>query len=188
MRMDQLIETTGTVVRPVDRFGGLLVKVGLPPAWEPVESPFGSHIWVWIGDPRIKDFGANAVLTMHVMESIFDGATVFPALCEQQLQMLSGGRELKRELSAATEGPGVTGLFVTQVSADVGVIESVARSRIVTTDRETLIAQLTVTALNDSPVDWSEIWLTVETGTAAGAALAGRDSGLPIEHKNKDSR
>jgi hypothetical protein len=58
----------------------------------------------------------------------------------------------------------------------------------VTTDSETLIAQLTVTALNDSPVEWSEIWLTVETGTAAGAALAGRDSGLPIEHKNKDSR
>ena len=139
-------------------------------------------------EPRIKDFGANAVLTMHVMESVLDGATVFSALCEQQLHMLSGGRELKRELSTATEGPGYTGLFVTQLTADVGTVDSVARSRIVTTDSETLIAQLTVTALHDSPVDWSAIWLTVETGTAAGAELAGGDSGIPIEHKNKDSR
>lgn len=185
--MDQLIETTGTVVRPVDRFGGLLVKVGLPPAWEPVESPFGSHIWVWIGDPRIKDFGANAVLTMHVMESVLDGATVFSALCEQQLHMLSDGRELKRELSTATEGPGVTGLFVTQLTADVGAIDSVARSRIVTTDSETLIAQLTVTALHDSPVDWLQVWLTAEPGSATGPTLANRGSGIPISRTSKES-
>lgn len=81
-------------------------------------------------------------------------------LADQQVQSVPGCHELHRELAAATD--------------------TVSRARIITTEQETLIAQLTVTALHDSPVDRTNIWLTVRMGAAAGPASAGHHSGAPV--------
>ena len=73
-------------------------------------------------------------------------------LVEQQLQSVSGCREQRRELAAATDGKGLVGVLAMQITDALGVIDSVSRSRIITTEQETLIAQLTVTGLYNSPV------------------------------------
>ena len=181
MRIEQFLQTTGTATRQVDRFDNFMVKVGLPPMWQPMESPFATPLWIWVSDPCIKEFGANAVLTMYVLDSPITGREIFPMLCEQQLQTFPQSRESKRELQDATEGPGLTGILVTQMDADVGAIDTVAWSRMITTDRETMIAQLTVTALHNSPVDWPEIWLSVETATTTGSVSVSRSGGAPVE-------
>jgi hypothetical protein len=90
-----------------------------------------------------------------------------------------GCHELHRELAAATEGAGVVGTLAVQITHELGTIDSVCRSRIITTEQETLIAQLTVTALHDSPVDRAHIWLTVREGAAAGSATADQHQGVP---------
>lgn len=43
-----------------------------------------------------------------------------------------------------------------------------------------MIAQLTVTALHDSPVDQAHIWLSVRPGATAGAAPAGDRGAVPV--------
>ncbi|BBN48955.1 hypothetical protein MOKP45_37130 [Mycobacterium avium subsp. hominissuis] len=58
-----------------------------------------------------------------------------------------------------------------QITHELGAIESVSRSRIITAEEETLIAQLTMTVLRDSPVERANIWLAVHKRAAvAGPA------------------
>lgn len=174
MRFDEFVQESGLSVFPVDRFVGFVVEVGVPPGWEPLDSALGLRVWACRNDPCIDVFCANAVLTMHRVEAPLDAVAVFAMLAEQQLQSVPGCREVRRELAAPTEGGGVVGALTMQITHELGTIDSVARSRIIMTEQETLIAQLTVTALHDSPVDRSTIWLTVHTGPATSPASAGR--------------
>jgi hypothetical protein len=101
-------------------------------------------------------------------------------LVDQQLQSVPGCHELHRDLAAATDGAGVAGALAMQITHELGTIDSVSRTRIITTEQETLIAQLTVTALHDSPVDRSNVWLTVRTGAAVSPVSADQHGGTPV--------
>ena len=181
MRFDVFTEKQSLAVSPVDRFAGLVVEVGVPRGWEPFDSAVGARVWVCCVDSRIDVFGANAVLTMHRVEAALEPAHVFAMLVEQQLQSVPGCSEPRRELTAATEGAGVTGLLAMQIAHALGTIDSASQSRIITAEQETLIAQLTVTALHDSPVDRAHIWLAVHQGAAvAGAASDDRHRDAPV--------
>ncbi|OBH48211.1 hypothetical protein A5687_15620 [Mycobacterium mantenii] len=174
MRFDEFVQESGVSVSPVDRFVGFVVDVGVPPGWEPFDSAVGARVWVCRNDPCIDVFCANAVLTMHRVEAPLDPAQAFAMLVEQQLQSVPGCRELRRELAAATEGSGIAGSLAMRIAHDLGTVASVSRSRIITAEQETLIAQLTVTALHDSPVDRAQMWLKVRPGPAAVPAPAGQ--------------
>ena len=72
------------------------------------------------------------------------------------------------------------------ITAEVGRVDSLSLSRIVADDQRTWITQLTVTALADSPVDRTGIWLRIRTVGGAidpesiaqpGAPLAGSEGG-----------
>ncbi|ORV10950.1 LpqN/LpqT family lipoprotein [Mycobacterium celatum] len=180
MRFDEFAEKHSVAVFPVDKFAGYVVEVGIPPGWEPFDSAAGVRVWVCRTDPHITEFCANAVLTMHRVETALDPGNVFAMLSEQQLQSVPGCHELRRELAAATEGAGVAGVLAMQITHELGTIDSVSRSRIITAEQETLIAQLTVTALHDSPVDRGHIWLRVQMGAAAGPASAGHHGEAPV--------
>jgi hypothetical protein len=180
MRFDEFVEKDGVAVSPVDRFAGFVVEVGVPADWEPFDSAPGMRVWVCRGDLRIDEFCANAVLTMHRVEAPLDAGEVFAMLVDQQVQSVPGCHELHRELAVATEGAGVVGALAIRITSEFGVIDSSSRSRIITTEQETLIAQLTVTALHDSPVDRENIWLTVRMGAAAGTASANQLGGVPV--------
>ncbi|OBI41501.1 hypothetical protein A5707_07205 [Mycobacterium kyorinense] len=180
MRFDEFVKEHNVAVFPVDRFAGYVVEVGVPPGWEPFDSATGVRVWVCRTDPRITEFCANAVLTMHRVEAALAPGDVFAMLTEQQLHSVPGCHELHRELAAATDGPGGAGALFTQIANELGTIDSVSRSRIITAEQETLIAQLTVTALHDSPVDRAHIWLSVQIGAAADPASAGHHGGAPV--------
>ncbi|MDV3218538.1 hypothetical protein [Mycobacterium avium] len=171
MRFDEYTEKHGLAVSPVERFAGLVVEVGVPRGWEPFDSAVGVRVWVCRTDPCLDVFGANAVLTMHRVQAALDPADVFAMLVEQQLQTAPGCCELNRELGLAGESVGVQGLLAMQITHELGAIESVSRSRIITAEEETLIAQLTMTVLRDSPVERANIWLAVHKRAAvAGPA------------------
>jgi hypothetical protein len=104
---------------------------------------------------------------MHRVEASLDASEVFAMLVDQQSQSVH-------------EGPGVAAALALRITNELGTIDSVSRTRIITTEQATLIAQLTVTALHDSPVDRAHIWLTVRTG-AAGSPAAGHHSGAPVD-------
>lgn len=174
MRFDEFVQESGVAVSPVDRFAGFVVEVGVPPGWEPFDSAVGARVWVCRDDPCIDVFCSNAVLTMHRVETPLDPGEVFAMLVEQQLQSVPNCREVHRELAAATEGAGIVGLLAMQIAHELGIVDSVSRSRIITAEQETLIAQLTVTTLHDSPVDRTPAWLTARPGPAANPAPAGR--------------
>lgn len=180
MRFDEFVEKYGIAVSPFDRFVGFAVEVGVPPGWEPFDSTPGMRVWVCRSDPRIEEFCANAVLTMHRVEAALDAGEVFTMLVEQQLQSVPGCHELHRELTVATEGAGSVGALAMQIAQKLGTIDSVSRSRIITAERDTLIAQLTVTALHDSPMDRANIWLSVRMGGAAGPVSDGYHRGVPV--------
>ncbi|WP_343577725.1 LpqN/LpqT family lipoprotein [Mycobacterium sp.] len=173
MRFDEFVKEHGFAVLPVDRFAGLVVEVGVPPGWEPFDSALGVRVWVCRNDRCLSEFCANAVLTMHRVQARLDPAAVFAMLADQQLQSVPTSRELRRELAVATEGAGLVGALAMQITHELGAIDSVSQSRIISAAQDTLIAQLTVTALHDSPVDRADVWLTVRPGAAAGAASAG---------------
>ncbi|MDR3664358.1 MAG: hypothetical protein P4L86_28910 [Mycobacterium sp.] len=117
---------------------------------------------------------------MHCVEAALDAGDVFTMLAEQQLQSALGARERSRALIAATEGPGVVGVLAMQIADELGVIESSSRARIITTEQETMIAQVTVTALKNSPVNRAGVWLTVRPGTASDSVSSGpRRGGVP---------
>jgi hypothetical protein len=186
MRFDEYVEKRGVAVFPVDRFAGYVVEVGVPPDWEPVDSARGIGVWVCGDDPRLEQFCANAVLTLHRVEAALGADEVFAMLTEQQLHTVPGSQELHRELVAASEGVGSAGALFMQITDELGIIDSVSRSRIITTEQETLIAQLTVTALHDSPVDRAHIWLAVRTGAGASPASAGYQGGVPVSIAQDD--
>jgi hypothetical protein len=104
---------------------------------------------------------------MHRVEASLDASEVFAMLVDQQSQSVH-------------EGPGVAGALALRITNELGTIDSVSRTRIITTEQATLITHLTVTALHDSPVDRAHIWLTVRTG-AAGSPSAGHHSGAPVD-------
>ncbi|OBI42002.1 LpqN/LpqT family lipoprotein [Mycobacterium colombiense] len=174
MRFDEFVRQSGVSVSPVDRFVGFVVDVGVPRGWEPFDSAVGARVWICRSDPCIDVFCANAVLTMHRVEAAVDPAEAFAMLVEQQLQTAPDCSELRRELTAATEGAGITGLLAMQIEHELGTVDSVSRSRIITAEQETLITQLTVTALHDSPVDRTQIRLKVRPGPTPVPAPAGR--------------
>lgn len=65
MRFDGFMQEKGIAAFPVDRFTGCVVEVGAPPGWELFDSTVGLHVWICRSDPRMDEFCANAVLTMH---------------------------------------------------------------------------------------------------------------------------
>lgn len=194
MRFDEFVKLHGIAVTPVDRFDGLAVEVEGPPGWEHFDSALGGRIWICRTDPRISDFCANAVLTMHRVEASLDAGEVFAMLAEQQLQSVQGCHELHRTFADAPEGPGTLGTLAMQITHERGTLDSESQSRIITTEKEMRIAQLTVTGLHDSPVDRSNVRLsarrdaTVPTDGAAGpASTRGHDS-APIHGRAADGR
>jgi hypothetical protein len=77
-------------------------------------------------------------------------------------------------VTAATEGPGVVGLqFLEFTTEEFGRIGSASRTRIIPAGSQTLVAQLTVTALVDSPVDFADMGLTVAPRDTAGPGKIG---------------
>ena len=180
MRFDDYARARNIGIGPVDHVNGVVVEVGLPPEWEPFNSSPGMQVWFWRGDPRIAEFGANAVLTMNIAEEPLDPFEVFAMLCEQQVGMVPGAVELHRESAAASEGPGIAGSLAMNIDSQFGTIGSVSLSRITATTRGTLIAQLTITALGDSPVNWESIWLYVKPCAPAGSTAGGQIGGFPL--------
>lgn len=162
-RLDHYLRERAIAVAPADQFPGLIVEVGAPRGWELLDLTVGMRVWICRTGPCKGGFCANAVLTMHRIEAGLPGDGVFEMLAEQQVQLVPGCSEMRRELGAATEGVGIVGLLAMKIDHELGTIDSESRSRIIATEQETLIAQLTVTALQDSPVRTSDIWLTVKT-------------------------
>jgi len=56
------------------------------------------------------------------------------------------------------------------IDSEFGTIDSISRTRIITGAEETQIAQLTLTALHDSPVNWDNIHLRVDAVAAPSEA------------------
>jgi hypothetical protein len=167
MQFQEFLLERGIAASPVERFDGFVVEVGAAAGWNPFDSAVGLRVWVNRNDPLIKDFCANAVLTMHSVDAVLDVREVFTMLAEQQAHMVPGCHESHRELAAATEGAGAVGTLLLDLSQICGLVISESQSRIIATDHETLIAQLTVTALRNSPVNRSDVWLTVTKGAHA---------------------
>lgn len=167
MRFDEFLTHRNLPAVTVDRFDGYTVQVGLPEDWAPLNSTPGVKVWAWTADPNLAVFCANAVLTMHRIPAALDPAEVFVMLCQQQLHMLPGSVERGRELTAAADGPGVAGALAMDIASEHGTLDSRSHTRILSEHHQTLIAQLTITALPDSPLDRPAIWLTVTTGGAA---------------------
>jgi hypothetical protein len=167
VRFDDFVALHGIAVSPVEDFDGYAVAVVLPPDWE----EFDAKVWSWRGDPFISKFGANAVLTMSRVAAPLDPAEVFDMLCEWQLHMVPGVRLRNRGQQPAVEGPGIVGSLLMDIdTTEYGLVDSASRTRIITTGEETLIVQLTITALHDSPVDRAHIRLAVASADVAGPA------------------
>jgi hypothetical protein len=167
VRFDEFAAERNISVSAVDRFAGYSVRVGLPADWWLFDSAPGVRIWVWRGDPRIGVFCSNAVFTMHRVEEPFDAGEMFGMLVDQQLQLVPPGQEQRRELASASEGVGFVGSVAIEFPLNCGTVVSESRSRIITTERLTLVAQLTLTALQDSPVDRAKAWMTVREEAVA---------------------
>lgn len=179
MRFEQYVAVNGIAVTPADKFEGYAMTVVLPPDWalfdpEKLGELPGKRVWGWPADPFIERFGANAVLSLSRIGAAPDPAELFAMLCESQIHLIEGTQERARSLTAATEGPGIVGLqFLEMLTEEFGRIGSASRTRIAPAGSQTLIAQLTVTALVDSPVDFADMGLTmapVDTAEAAGPA------------------
>lgn len=162
MRFDEFMQESGVVVRPVDVFPGLVVEVGAGSGWESLNSAKGIRVWICRSDPCIEEFCANAVLTMHRVEAVLDPGEVFGMLVDQQVLGVPGCRDVHRGLVSASEGPGAVGSLAMEITHERGTVDGLSTSRIVTTEQETHIAQLTVMTLRDSPVDRDGVWLTVQ--------------------------
>lgn len=177
MRLDEFTTTRGLAVSAVDGFDGFEVQVGLPLGWEPFRSATGAQVWTRSSDSRAGDFCANAVLTMHHLAAALDPSDVFAMLVDQQLHSPPGSRERHRDLAEATEGAGVRGLLALEIVHDRNILDSVSHTRILNTDGATLVAQLTVSALRDSPAMGEAIWLTVRDGAAGSTS--------PVQHSER---
>lgn len=185
VRFDEFVADNGIAVVQTDQFDGFAVSVILPPDWEPLDTePYdtmpGTQAWFWPADPCTErhHFGANAVLSTSRVEASLDPAEVFAMLCEWQVHMVGDTHERHRALEPATEGPGVVGTLMMEITTSgYGPIASVSRTRIIPAGEQTLIAQLTITALLDSPIDKAHIALTVAPSDAAGPAPVGDNGG-----------
>ncbi len=186
VRFEDYVAERGIPVAPADEFDGYSVTVALPPDWSLFDPQSlgelpGKRVWGWPADPFIERFGANAVLSLSRVGAAPDPAELFAMLCESQMHMIEGTRERARSVTAATEGPGVVGLqFLEFSTEEFGRIGSASRTRIVPAGSQTLIAQLTVTALVESPVDFADTGLTVAPGDAAGPAPIGYHGTGPV--------
>ncbi|WP_250149563.1 hypothetical protein [Mycolicibacter acidiphilus] len=193
MRFDEFVQQHGIAMSPADRFGGFAVEVEGPPGWELFDSAVGCRIWICRTDPYIDTFCANAVLTKHRIKACFATVELFAMLAEQQLQSVAQCHELHRELGPAAEGPGAAGTLTMQITHELGILDSQSRSRIITEGKETLIAQLTVTALHASPVDRKNVQLSVriddtrQTDGAAGPTSAHGYGNAPVM-RTRDGR
>lgn len=184
MRFDEFVADNGIAVVQADQFDGFAVSVILPPDWapldiEPYNSVPGTQAWAWPADPCIErhHFGANAVLSMSRVEASLDPAEAFAMLCEWQVHMVGDTHERHRALEPATEGPGVVGTLMMEITTSkYGPVASVSRTRIIPAGEQTLIAQLTITALLESPIDKALLAQLVCVCPAVGrtAAAAGR--------------
>ena len=167
MRFDEYLRHIGIVAIPVDSFDGFEVDVEGPAGWEAVESQPGMRIWIWPEDPYRQQFCGNAVLTMHRVPVSLDPADVFEMLCDEQVQLVGGGHERYRAGQLAEDGIGIRGMLSVQFDSEFGAIGSASQTRIITAAQETLIAQLTVTALLGSPANVANVRLTVVSADAA---------------------
>ena len=172
MRLDEFLDNSGIPVAVVEQFDEYAVDVALPPGWEPFQSPPGTRVCIWRADPVGARFCANVVLTMSQVEAALDPAEVFPMLCQWQLLMVPGTQETSRELAHANEGPGLIGTLALHIPSDFGLLDSESVTRILTAQRRTLIAQLTLTALPESPVDRNNIGLAVTRDALRGTTNA----------------
>jgi hypothetical protein len=160
--------------RTVDSFAGFAVDVALPMDWVPVDASEiaqGARAWVWRNDPRRTVFGANAVLVLQHFDKALDPQTVFAGICGRQRHAVpAGSHEQHRDLGPSGDGPGYAGTLVLNIAHPVGTIDSVTYSRIVADDAQTLVAQLTVTALDDSPLERGQVRLSMAADHAPAAA------------------
>jgi hypothetical protein len=170
MRFDEFLDRNGLSVEAIDQFDGYFVEVAVPLGWEAAASAAATRVWIWRDDPCREQLCANAVLTLSRVEAVLDPAEVLSMLCDGQAQLLPGIHEVHRESSVAAEGPGVRGILALVINTDIGVLECVVAARIIAADQQTLIAQLTVTALPESPVDPSAIGFGVVPAAWAGPA------------------
>lgn len=161
LRLDEFLGNHDILMSVVEQFPEHAVDVALPPDWEPFQSPPDARVCIWRGDPDRERFCANVVLTMNQIEAVLNPAEVFSALCEWQAQLVPGTQETSRELANANEGPGVVGTLALQFPSGYGLLDSESVTRILNTNQRTLVAQLTLTALPESPVDRANIGLAV---------------------------
>ncbi|MCV7179926.1 LpqN/LpqT family lipoprotein [Mycolicibacterium sphagni] len=176
-RFDEFVKRHNVSAIPADRFPGFTVKVGLPAGWVLLESAPGIRIWVDVNDPDIERFCTNAVLTMHRVKASLDASEVFAMLVNQQVQSIPVYRETQREINLTMDGAGVAGMLVLEVADDLGPVRTLCRSEIATTTDETLVAQLTVTAMRDSPSNLKGIWLSMGV---ASRRVGGTPTSAPI--------
>ncbi len=180
MRFDNYLQQHAIAAIPVEQFDGLEVDVAGPHDWEAVESRPGMRIWIWPEDPYRQQFCANAVLTMHRIGAPLDPPEAFAMLCDEQVDLVRGCHERYRAWQPDDDGLGIKGMLSLQFDSEVGAIGSASHTRIIPAAQETLIAQLTVTALLGSPANSADIRLSVvPTGTAPSTneTVAGRPTG-----------
>jgi hypothetical protein len=189
VRLDEYLSTNAITSAAVNHFPGYDVKVGLPAGWAPFDGGPGIKLWAWADDPNIDTFCSNIVLTMHAIPAAIDPAEVFAMLCDEQAHLLPDSTEQGRALGAASDGPGIVGRLAMTIGSEHGLLASESLTRIVTDTTETFIAQLTLTALSDSPVDHAGIWLNVlpaaSTGDAVGPAPLGYHGSAPAAAAEK---
>lgn len=158
MRFDEFLDLHGISLTAVDRYDGYIVQVAVPADWEAVDTSWSTTpVWIWREGCDTEPWRANAVLTLARADRALEPAEVFVMLCEWQVQMLTGVHEVDRDPAVAHEGPGVMGTLDLLINTDAGILESVVMSRIIATDSDTLIAQLTLTAPLESAMQRSRI-------------------------------
>jgi hypothetical protein len=166
-RFDEFVRANNIQQAAVDQFDEYRVDIELPADWEPFDSAPGTRTYIWRADPFIQQFCANVVLTMTRLETVLDPAEVFSMLCEGQLHTLPGSHETLRDVGEANDAGGVSGILAMQVDTGRGLVDSISLTHVVNNSEQTLIAQLTFTALRDSPVDCDHIRLIVKPRTWA---------------------
>jgi hypothetical protein len=95
------------------------------------------RIWAWREDPFLKQFCANAVLTMHRVPTQLEPAEVFAMLSDEQVHLVPGCHERQRTSDPADDGAGLWGLLSSQFDSEFGTIDSISRTRIITGAEET---------------------------------------------------
>ncbi|BDB40900.1 MULTISPECIES: hypothetical protein [Mycobacterium] len=179
MKFDEYVKRSGIALTGVGQFPGFVVEIGMPAGWEPERSAPGLRLWCHADEKAGGSFCANAVLTTHIAAADLDEEEVFAMLADEQMQSVPGCEEQHRDVASADDGIGIHGLLALQIPAhEFGAIESVSRSRIIKYGPETMIAQLTVTALLTSAVNHDAFWMTVRPGAApAGVIVQTHSSG-----------